>query len=149
MTPDDANQWSLQKFGIGQPVTRTEDPKLLRGQGNYTDDMNMPGQAYAVMVRSRHAHGIIRGIDATEARAMPGVLGVWTGADLEAAGYGTLKCNVTFPNRDGTPMKLPRRPAMPADKVRFVGDPVGFVAAETAVQPEDAAEAGTVGTDPP
>jgi carbon-monoxide dehydrogenase large subunit len=138
---DDMSALATMKFGIGQPVPRTEDPRLLRGQGRYTDDVNLPGQAYAVMVRSRHAHGIIKSIDATAARAMPGVLGVWTGADLEAAGYGLLKCNVTFPNRDGTPMKLPRRPAMPADKVRFVGDPVGFVVAETAVQAKDAAEA--------
>ncbi|MEJ0068323.1 MAG: hypothetical protein WDO24_05860 [Pseudomonadota bacterium] len=136
------------KFGIGQPVPRTEDPRLLRGQGRYTDDVNLPGQVYAVMVRSRYAHGVIRGIDTTDARAMPGVLGVWTGADLDAAGYGLLKCNITFPNRDGTPMKLPRRPAMPSDKVRFVGDPIGFVVAETPAQAKDAAEAVVVDIDP-
>ena len=84
----DENQWALQKFGVGQPVPRTEDPMLVRGEGRYTDDIDLPDQAYAVMVRSQHAHGIIRNIDATEARAMPGVLAVVTGADLAAAGYG-------------------------------------------------------------
>src|SRR5215475_6805644 len=77
--------WSLQKFGIGQPVPRTEDPRLVRGEGRYTDDVNLPGQAYAAIVRSRHAHGVIRKIDLAPALAMPGVLAVYTGADLAAA----------------------------------------------------------------
>jgi carbon-monoxide dehydrogenase large subunit len=146
MTPPDAlpgtpTDPATLKFGIGQPVPRSEDPRLLRGQGRYTDDVALPGQAYAVMVRSRHAHGVIAAIDTAAARAMPGVLGVWTGADLEAAGYGPLKCNITFPNRDGSPMKLPRRLALATDKVRFVGDPIGFVVAETAAAAKDAAEA--------
>ncbi|MCW5745510.1 MAG: xanthine dehydrogenase family protein molybdopterin-binding subunit [Alphaproteobacteria bacterium] len=132
---------ALMKFGIGQPVPRSEDPKLLRGEGRYTDDVNLAGQAYAVMVRSRHAHATIRGIDAGDARAMPGVLGVYTLADLEAAGFGPLKCPVAFPNRDGTPMKTPVRPALARDKVRFVGEAVAFVVAETAAQAKDAAEA--------
>ncbi|MBI3514517.1 MAG: xanthine dehydrogenase family protein molybdopterin-binding subunit [Proteobacteria bacterium] len=149
MTPPDASlDIATMKFGIGQPVPRSEDPRLLRGQGRYTDDVTLPGQAYAVMVRSRHAHGVIRAIDTAAARALPGVLGVWTGADLEAAGYGTLKCNITFPNRDGSAMKLPRRPAMPTDKVRFVGDPVAFVVAATPSQAKDAAEAVVVDIDP-
>src|SRR6266403_1511053 len=80
----------LAKFGIGQPVPRMEDPKLLRGEGRYTDDLNLAGQVYAVMVRSRHAHGIIRAIDVSAARAMPGVLAIYTAADLDAAGYGKL-----------------------------------------------------------
>ncbi len=91
----------MPKFGIGQPVPRTEDPTLVRGQGRYTDDINLAGQAYAVMVRSRIAHGVIKAIDTDAARKMPGVLGVYTGADL-AADYGTLKCIVPFKNRDGT-----------------------------------------------
>ena len=74
------------KFGVGQPVPRKEDPTLLRGEGRYTDDINLPGQAYAVMVRSQVAHGILKGIDTEAAKAMPGVLGVWTGADLERGG---------------------------------------------------------------
>ncbi len=132
---------ALMKFGIGQPVPRSEDPKLLRGEGRYTDDISLSGQAYAVMVRSRHAHATIRGIDSTEARAMPGVLGVYTQADLEAAGFGPLKCPIAFPNRDGTPMKTPPRPALARDKVRFVGEAVAFIVAETAAQARDAAEA--------
>ena len=73
---DPSDRWAIAKFGIGQPVLRTEDPNLVRGEGRYTDDVALPGQAYAVMVRSRHAHGVIRGIDTAAARAMPGVLGV-------------------------------------------------------------------------
>jgi len=132
---------ALMKFGIGQPVPRSEDPKLLRGEGRYTDDINLAGQAHAVMVRSRYAHAVIRGIDLEAARAMPGVLGIYTNADLEAAGFGPLKCPVNFPNRDGSPMKTPVRPSLAKDKVRFVGEAVAFVVAETAAQAKDAAEA--------
>jgi carbon-monoxide dehydrogenase large subunit len=146
--PLDADNLNLMKFGIGQPVPRQEDPTLLRGQGRYTDDVNLPDQAYAVMVRSQMAHGILKGIDTAEARKMPGVLGVWTGADLVAAGFGLLKCIIPFPNRDGSPMKKPERPSMPVDKVRFVGDPVAFVVAETLAQAKDAAEAVVVDIEP-
>jgi carbon-monoxide dehydrogenase large subunit len=127
------------KYGIGQPVPRTEDPTLVRGAGCYTDDVRLAGEAYVVMVRSRNAHGVLKSIDTAAARKMPGVLGVYTGADL--TGYGTLKCIVAFPNRDGTPMCKPPRPALAVDKVRFVGDPVAFVVAETLLQAKDAAEA--------
>ena len=133
------------KFGIGQPVRRTEDPMLVRGEGCYTDDIKLTGEAYAVMVRSRIAHGVIKGVDTTAARNMPGVLGVYTGADLAA--YGTLKCIVPFNNRDGTPMKRPPRPALATDKVRFVGDPVAFVVADTVLHAKDAAEAVEVDID--
>ena len=145
---DDATDWSTQKFGVGQPVPRTEDPTLVQGHGRYTDDLNLPGQAYAVMVRSRHAHGFIRGIDTKAAAQMPGVLGVYTGAELNAAGYGTLKCVVPLKNRDGTPMHKPARYALATDKVRFVGDPVAFVVAETPLQAKDAAEAVELDIEP-
>src|SRR6476661_7912910 len=105
---NDPQSFALMKFGIGQPVRRTEDPMLVRGEGCYTDDIKVTGEAYAVMVRSHIAHGVIKGVDTTAARNMPGVLGVYTGADLAA--YGTLKCIVPFNNRDGTPMKRPTRP---------------------------------------
>ena len=82
----DPNSLAIMKFAVGQPVTRTEDPILVRGQGRYTDDLNLPGQAYAVMVRSRIAHGVIKSIDASTAAGMQGVLGVYTGADLAAYG---------------------------------------------------------------
>src|SRR5262245_64948767 len=95
---NDPQAFSVMKFGIGQLVPRSEDPILVRGEGCYTDDVKLPGEAYAVMVRSRHAHGVIKRIDTVAARAMSGVLGVYTGADLAA--YGTLKCIVPFNNRD-------------------------------------------------
>src|SRR5260370_29914739 len=82
----DDTSLALMKFGVGQPVPRKEDPTLLRGEGRYTDDINLPGQAHAVMVRSRYAHGILKGIDTKAAVAMPGVLAVLTAADLNAAG---------------------------------------------------------------
>ena len=145
---DDSDRWAIAKFGIGQPVLRTEDPQLVRGEGRFTDDVGVAGQAYAVMVRSRNAHGIIRSIEVTAARALPGVLGVYTGADLAAAGYGTFKCIVPFNNRDGSAMHKPPRPALPTDKVRFVGDPVACVVAETLLQAKDAAEAVEVDIDP-
>jgi aerobic carbon-monoxide dehydrogenase large subunit len=138
---DPEAQWTGAKFGVGQPVPRKEDPTLVRGEGRYTDDIDLPGQAHAVIVRSRHGHGVIRGIATSAAKAMAGVLAVYTGSDLEAAGYGTLKCIVPFKNRDGSEMRKPRRPALPTDKVRFFGDPVAVVVAETLAQAKDAAEA--------
>src|SRR5499427_7955802 len=143
---NDPQSLALMKFGIGQPVLRTEDPTLVRGHGSYTDDVQLPNEAYAVIVRSRVAHGVIKRIDTAAARKMPGVLGVYTGADLTQ--YGTLKCIVPFNNRDGSPMIKPPRPALPTDKVRFVGDPIAFVVAETLLQAKDAAEAVTVDIDP-
>jgi carbon-monoxide dehydrogenase large subunit len=134
------------KFGVGQPVRRTEDPKLVRGEGRYTDDVNLAGQAYAVMVRSSNAHGIIRGIDTEAAKAMPGVLAVLTGADL--AGYGGLKCNLPIKSRDGSPIRYTPRPALPTDKVRYVGDPVACVVAKTIAQAKDAAEAVVLDIEP-
>src|SRR5271155_3565432 len=134
-----ADRLSVEKFAVGQSVPRKEDPMLLRGQGRYTDDVSLPGQAYMVMVRSQVAHGVIRGIDADAARKMPGVLGVYTATDLQ--GYGPLKCMVPFNNRDGSPMRKPRREALAIGKVRYVGDPVGFVVAETVLAAKDAAEA--------
>lgn len=141
---DDPYAWGVEKFAIGQPVPRTEDPKLVQGQGRYTDDVNLPGEAFAVMVRSRHAHGRIRQIDVAAARQMPGVLAVYTNAEINAAGYGPLKTVMPLKNRDGTMMKVPTRFALAGDKVRFVGDPVACVVAETVAQGKDAAEAVAV-----
>ena len=142
----DANDWAVRKFGVGQPAPRAEDPRLLQGRGRYTDDINLPGQAYCAVVRSPYAHGVIRGIDLSDAKGMPGVLGAWAAADL--AGYGPLKCVLQFNNRDGSPMRKPPRPALAADRVRFVGDPVAFVVAETAAQAKEAAEAATLDVEP-
>src|SRR6202166_4311732 len=116
-----AERLAVEKFAIGQSVPRKEDPKLLRGEGRYTDDVSLPGQAYAVMVRSQNGHGVIRSIETAAARKMPGVLGIYTAADLK--GYGPLKCGVPFNNRDGSPMKKPLREALAGGKVRYVGDP--------------------------
>ncbi len=143
-----AADWSLAKFGVGQPVPRGEDPILLRGQGRYTDDVNLPGQAHAWMVRSPHAHGVIKAIDLDAARAMPGVLAIVTGKDLEAAGYKWIKPGATFNNRDGSPMIVPPRPSLTSDKVRYVGDAVACVIAETVAEARDAAEAVMLDIDP-
>jgi carbon-monoxide dehydrogenase large subunit len=144
----DGDNLAIMKFGVGQPLRRMEDPVLLRGAGRFTDDINLPRQAYAVMVRSPVAHGIIRSIDTSVARAMPGVLAVYTGADLQTAGYGTIKNIIAFGNRDGTPMRKPARPSLFSDKVRCVGDPFACVIAETAAQARDAAEAVAADIDP-
>jgi aerobic carbon-monoxide dehydrogenase large subunit len=142
------NAIALQKFGVGQPVRRKEDDTLVRGKGKYTDDFNLPGQAYAWIVRSSHAHGVIRGIDTSAAKTMPGVLGVWTGADLAAANYNPFTCGLPLKNRDGSPLLQTNRRALMNDKVRFVGDPIAFVVAETLAQARDAAEAVALDIDP-
>jgi carbon-monoxide dehydrogenase large subunit len=138
---------ATMKFGVGQPVTRKEDPTLLQGQGSYTDDQNVAGQVYGVMVRSRVAHGKINTIDTSDATGMPGVLGVYTGADLLAAGFGMMPKGMSAKNRDGSDMPKPDQPPLTVDKVRFVGDPVAIVVAETAKQAKDAAEAVFVDID--
>jgi aerobic carbon-monoxide dehydrogenase large subunit len=99
----------LDRYAIGQPVPRSEDPVLLRGEGHYADDVSLSGQVYAVMVRGGYAHGVIRKIDTAAARGMPGVLGVYTAADLGAAGIGPLPPRQVMNNRDGTPMLSPVR----------------------------------------
>ncbi|HEX4261293.1 MAG TPA: xanthine dehydrogenase family protein molybdopterin-binding subunit [Acetobacteraceae bacterium] len=139
---------SLLKFGIGQPVPRKEDPVLLRGEGRYTDDLSLPGQVHGVMVRSRHAHGVIRAIDTAEARGMHGVLGIYTGADLIASGMGKMPAGMTFNNRDGSAMHCPDQLPLTTDRVRYVGDPVAIVVAETAKQARDAAETVALEVDP-
>ncbi len=132
------------KFGLGQSAPRVEDLRLLRGGGRYTDDINREGQAFGHLLRSPHAHARIKAIDTTAALAAPGVLAVYTGADVAAAGLGDLPCFVArmipLKRPDGRPMFLPPRPALARDKVAFVGDPVAFVVAETKAQARDAAE---------
>jgi len=121
-----------ERYAVGQPVPRSEDPVLLRGEGHYSDDIALPGQAYCVMVRSPYAHGLIRRIDTQTARGMPGVLAVYTAADLAKGGIGLLPSRQVLNNRDGTPMLQPVRTALAADKVRYVGDAVAAVVAEIA-----------------
>jgi len=133
---------------IGTPVLRKEDARLASGLGRYTDDVTLPGQAYGVVVRSPYAHGVITAIDLDAARDMPGVLAIYTGDDFAAAGYGSLPNVMQVSNSDGSPMTKPVWPALVRDKVRYVGDPVAFVVAETAAQARDAAEAVFVDVDP-
>jgi carbon-monoxide dehydrogenase large subunit len=131
---------------IGEPVRRTEDPTLLRGEGRYTDDLHEPGQAYAYIVRSQHAHGILKKVGSEKARAMPGVLAIYTAADMTA--YGPHKCLLDFKQRDGSAMMRPVRKSLASGKVRFVGDPVACVVAQTALQAKDAAEAVELDIEP-
>ena len=136
------------RFAIGQPVPRSEDPVLLRGEGKYSDDWNLPGQAYCWIVRSPYAHGVIRGIDTEAARAMPGVLAVYTAADLAAGGIGELPARQVMNNRDGTPMLTPVRHALATDKVRHVGEAVAAVIGETLAAAKDGAEAVELDIEP-
>jgi carbon-monoxide dehydrogenase large subunit len=140
------NAIALQKYGVGQPVRRAEDDTLVRGKGKYTDDFNLPGQTYAWIVRSSHAHGIIRGIDMAAAKAMPGVLGVWTGTDL--ADYEPFTCGLPLKNRDGSPLLQTNRMPLMTDRVRYVGDAVAFVVAGTLAQARDAGETVVLDIEP-
>src|SRR5436190_19030019 len=133
-------------YAIGEPVKRKEDSKLLRGEGRYTDDVNLPDQAYAFILRSTVAHGRIRSLNTEAAKKMKGVLGIYTGADL--ASYGTLQSALPFKSKDGTDLKKPPKAALPTDKVRFVGDPIACVVATTLAQAKDASEAIEVDIDP-
>src|SRR5215470_8727129 len=128
----------MGQFGIGQAIKRFEDVRLVRGQGRFHDDVNLPDQAHAVVVRSIHAHARIRALDATAALRSPGVLAVFTGADT--AELGTMKMTLKRKRPDGSPMFAPPHHGLTRDRVRYVGDPVAMVVAETLAQAEDAAE---------
>jgi carbon-monoxide dehydrogenase large subunit len=132
--------------GIGASVRRKEDLRFLSGRGNYTDDINRPGQTHAFILRSPHAHAAIKAIDTARAKAMPGVLAVFTGADT--AGIGGIPCGWQIHNKDGSPMAEPKHPVLAEGKVRHVGDPVAVVIAETKAQARDAGEAILVEYDP-
>ncbi len=125
---------------IGQPVRRLEDDALLKGAGRFIDDLDLPGAAQAAFVRSPHVHARVVSIDAQAARSAPGVLGVFTAADLAAAGIGPMRLSVVQKNRDGKPVLPAERPVLAADRVRFVGEAVAMVVAETRRQARDAAE---------
>jgi len=138
----------MAKFGIGQSVTRFEDVRLLKGAGRYLNDVNLPGQAHAIVLRSPHAHARIRGIDVDRALKAPGVLAVYTGADVERDGLGTMKMNLRRKRPDGTPMFAPPHRGLSQERVRYVGDPIAFVIAETLAQAKDAADLVQVDYDP-
>ena len=133
---------------IGARVARKEDYRFLTGAGQYTDDVVLPGQTYAVFVRSPHAHARIRAVRTEKALHAPGVLAVYTGADLAAAKVGGLPCGWLITDVNGQPMKEPPYPALAQDKVRFVGERVAIVVAETAAQARDAAELVAVDYEP-
>jgi carbon-monoxide dehydrogenase large subunit len=130
----------MGEFAIGQGVSRFEDPRLIRGGGRYVDDIKLAGMAHGVVLRSPHAHAKIRSIDTAAAKAAPGILTVLTAADIKAAGYGDLPVPGGLKRRDGSPMYKPRYPILAEDRVRWVGDYVAFVVAETVAQALDAAE---------
>jgi aerobic carbon-monoxide dehydrogenase large subunit len=127
--------------GIGASVRRKEDQRFVTGRGHYVDDLTRPGQAHATFLRSPHAHATIRSIDTAAAKAKPGVLAVLTGEDLAADKVGGLICGWMIHSKDGTPMKAGPHPALAQGKVRYVGDHVAVVVAETLAQAKDAAEA--------
>jgi carbon-monoxide dehydrogenase large subunit len=134
--------------GIGQPVRRREDLRLVRGAGRFTADENLPGQAYAVMLRSPHAHARIRAIATDNAKSVPGVLAVLTGADCRADGLNPIPhkpwsphpAEIPLPNSDGSPAFIPPHHPLPADKARFAGEAVAMVVAETVYAAKDGAE---------
>src|SRR5471030_2182556 len=130
----------MGQFGIGQPVTRLEDPRLLKGQGRYVNDVNLPRQTYLVYVRSPHSHATIGAIDPSAALAAPGVLGIYTSEDLARDGLGTIPVTLKRNRPDGSPMFTKSHRGLAEARVRYVGDPVAAVVAESLLQARDASE---------
>ncbi len=128
------------KFGAGQPVRRLEDDRLITGKGQYSDDIALPGTAHMVLLRSPHAHAKLLAVDTLAAREAPGVVGVYTHKDIEAAGVKPIPCVALMPNRDGSHMVVPPRYALAKERVCHLGEPVAMVVAETAALARDAAE---------
>jgi carbon-monoxide dehydrogenase large subunit len=126
--------------GIGASMRRKEDHRFLRGRGHYVDDMNRPGQLYAAMIRSDRPHARLLGVNATAAKAAPGVVAVFTGADMQADGVGGLPCGWAVKNKDGSAQAEPPHPVLAVGKVRHVGDPVAVVIADTRQEARNAAE---------
>lgn len=142
--PPPASAAPSLRFGKAQSGSRLEDAALVTGTGRFTDDLTLPGQAHAVFVRSTFAHADIVSVETTSAGGMPGVLAVITGQELVDAGIGPIPPLAIFTGRNGRPMVSATMPALAATRVRYVGEPVAVVVAETAAQALDAAEAVTV-----
>jgi carbon-monoxide dehydrogenase large subunit len=138
----------MGEFAIGQGVSRFEDPRLVQGRGRFIDDVVYPGMVFGVMLRSPHGHAKINAIDTAAAKAAPGVLAVITAADWKKAGLGELPSHGGLKRRDGSPMFKPPYPVLAEDRVRWVGDPVAFIVAETSAQALDAAEMIAVDYEP-
>jgi len=130
----------MGEFGIGQSVTRFEDPRLLRGRGNFINDVNLPGQAHAYVLRSPHAHARISTMDTRAAAAAPGVLAVFTGDDVARDKLGTMTMSLRRKRPDGSPMFARPHAGLSRDRVRYVGDPVALIVAETMAAARDAAD---------
>src|SRR5262249_44742564 len=130
----------LEKYGIGQSARRIEDPRLIQGAGRYVDDVNLPRQLHAMIVRSPHAHARIRSVDRKKALGAPGVLAVLTADDLAADKISDLPTDRSRKRPDGSPAFVTPRPALARGCVRHVGDPVAVVVAETVEQAADALE---------
>src|SRR6266511_6107070 len=124
----------MPKFALGQSVARLEDAGLVRGAGRYADDVLLPGAAHAYIIRSPHAHAKIMRIHTAEATRAPGVLALLTGADVAADGLGDIPCLIPVDNLDGTARGDTPWPILAKDRVRYVGDPVAVVVAETLTQ---------------
>jgi aerobic carbon-monoxide dehydrogenase large subunit len=137
----------MTKFGLAQSVRRIEDPRLLKGDGRYTDDIVLPGMLHGIVLRSPHAAATIKGIDTKQAASVKGVKAIYTAADLEADGIAPMPCAAPVQNRDGSDMANPPHPALVGDAVRYVGDPVAFIVADNAAAARDAAELITVDYD--
>ena len=135
----------MGQFGIGQSVRRVEDLRLLAGAGRYTDDIDAPGAAHALFLRSPHAHARIHSLDIGAARDVPGVLAIYTAAEIGAAGLGTLPCLIPLKQSDGKPLVTPPRPLLADGVVRHVGEAVAMIVAENLGAARDAAERVSVG----
>src|SRR5438270_354669 len=133
----DGSDILIEQFGIGQPVRRREDQRFLTGAGHFTDDIDLPGQAWGYVLRSPHAHARIRSLDTAAAKAAPGVLAIYTIADLDAEGIQEIPTQAKVAGRDGSEMFAPTRPVLARGAVRFVGDPVAYVVAESLEQSRD------------
>ncbi len=138
----------MGQFSFGQSVPRTEDPRLLRGEGRFVGDFTLANQAYGYVLRSPHAHARIVSIDTEAAKRAPGVVGVFTNEDLVADGLGTTRAKVPRKRPDGSPMYQNPHPGLARERVRFVGDYVAYVVAETLAQAKDAAELIVVDYEP-
>ena len=131
----------MTSTGIGAAVRRKEDHRFITGKGRYTDDINRSGQAYAYFLRSPHAHANIKSLDLRKAKEMPGVVAIFTGEDVAADKVGGLICGWMIHSKDGSPMKAGAHPALAQGKVRYVGDHVAVVIADSLAEAKDAAEA--------
>ena len=134
------------KYGVGQAVRRKEDVRLVTGRGQYIDDLHLEATVFACFVRSPHAHAVIRSVDTSAARSLPGVIGAITAKDVAGTGYVPVRG--AFKNRDGSAMHQSPKRLLPDDKVRFAGEAVAMVVAGTAAQAKDAAEAVLVDYEP-